>query len=1027
MSNNKTIIAFKLYDQESIKSALLQYQNIVKEDRISIGNELGVLFVYEDNGVEKPLQVCHGNIKEFERIDKISTDAYMTGENDLKYTSCEGIFFSHALKYPELKEVIIDTAKEMVNYAKRHNDTWSMWADDMTVFGLDPLYLISRVYAEYTYLLGGFIVPYWDTEHAEYVFSYLVDIYEERGFDQHVMKAFCYSDNESTRSAFIGVNYYENSDNQFDLVKYFRENIDKYKQFKQMLKERYKDQDFLQLSENEATEYPIRLIYQTIAKSEILCSDNDYYDDDVLNAKMESIFIDDTYDNEAFKLQNEIEEYIGKPIAVVKAEEDENWVHDHYETWEDFFTNVTSQGDKLWIYILDGGDNEILNSVSKVVIREVCEAKELKILERIQYYVGEYDTVKSEFHNIFIGFLTRFYEIPEHDYIEKINGKDTSGRDLVIRAIDVCFCLTGKQSFTNEFMELIVESKVMSRAAFQDRYDSNAIGKISNIVNQIVNICEFDGDLIEIQRFMNTIAENRNIVLELVKGNGKTIIAHHNIECEQALYKEELNGFINKGFRAVPKDLTFIAKILFEDYKNNFADDLTKFLLDFLNENWIKTIVSIFQADGNDNSVNYSHEDLEYIRKFLNGATRPSNELMMKMMLTPSALNDQDKLLISKGTKETPVDEFTEFLKGKLSFEVKDDDPQMKYPIFHYLTDVNITSAMPFIYLCAFVIPFDKNKRLKEMIKVLANLAPIKTINLVNDIVKYIENGNNNFFEVRNKIGSLVPDEKYLVASEILYCLKYDEDKYIDMYIEDNEPKKTMFERIYSRTEIEVVLNLLPSRRKYSFYKEVGSKCPEILTRQADENIFEYLARDIGNSLKRVVKCKDEVQKIVNDIIVYVKGEKTLNELAYTIPKMINLKTGNYFTESLWSCSDEYRERIVALFITYGINAIDRAKSYEVDNNIEYVKLLLKLNANHSEIMIFIIDNRDESALEYVVNIIDIYECIKDLSQYFKEKVFDILDNNECHLAWVSKLKNDKSLIVRSKAEHFVMQLKNNK
>ena len=151
------IIEFTLDNIESIREGMRSYQELLRQDLVNVDNEMDVLFTYRENGKLKALQACQGEEIYLKKLGKVSMEDYSSREKTFESVSSEGIFFSHALKYDELLEDIVETAKEVVNYARRHNDTWEMWADDMGVFGLDALYLLAKKYPEYTYLIGDLL------------------------------------------------------------------------------------------------------------------------------------------------------------------------------------------------------------------------------------------------------------------------------------------------------------------------------------------------------------------------------------------------------------------------------------------------------------------------------------------------------------------------------------------------------------------------------------------------------------------------------------------------------------------------------------------------------------------------------------------------------------------------------------------------------------------------------------------------------------------------------------------------------
>ena len=125
-----------------------------------------------------------------------------------------------------------------------------------------------------------------------------------------------------------------------------------------MVKERFKEQKFLQYSERDYTDRPVQKIYGVL-----MVSSNPeiglYEDEDDYVKGLEKTFIEDSYDNESFVLQQEIEEALGYPL-VEKKKDDEEDEESEDEVWRDFFTNGFEGGEEVWEYIMSGEGEEVL-------------------------------------------------------------------------------------------------------------------------------------------------------------------------------------------------------------------------------------------------------------------------------------------------------------------------------------------------------------------------------------------------------------------------------------------------------------------------------------------------------------------------------------------------------------------------------------------------------------------------------------------------------------------------------------------
>lgn len=133
------------------------------------------------------------------------------------------------------------------------------------------------------------------------------------GFDDNMLKMFYYCDNEEARSIMLGGDFYDDQ-TELDLVEYFEKNPDRYERFKEIMIDRFKDQEFVQYSECEYTSKPIHSFYESImASSDSIVEKYDIWEDS--SDALKEPFMNSTFDNEAKLLHQKIEEIIGKPLT----------------------------------------------------------------------------------------------------------------------------------------------------------------------------------------------------------------------------------------------------------------------------------------------------------------------------------------------------------------------------------------------------------------------------------------------------------------------------------------------------------------------------------------------------------------------------------------------------------------------------------------------------------------------------------------------------------------------------------------
>lgn len=798
---NKEIVKVALEDTLSISKALEKYRDLLKKDLVNSSNEMNVVFVKEVEGNILPLQLTDGDISAINDIKKISLLTYSDNETLEENTSSEAILFSKALMYSELKEDLIKTAKEIVSYSRRHNDTWEMWADDMGVFGIDALYILAKKYPEYTYLIGGFIIPYWDDEHAGYVFNYLYSIICKSGFTDDLMKAFCYLDSDQGRLNMLGIGWWDRKEIAPNLVEIFRENPTRYAKFKAMLVERFKEQDYLQFSKEESISNPITSFITTIMASSL---EGDTYDEDIYDNKMNSAFIGSiTFIDEAKNLKKEIEELIGRSLINKEVEMAEVYEED---VWENFFS--IGLGVDIWDYIKTGRKEACLEDIKKTDIIKLSKEKELLFYkEKIQYYIGGFDTFIEEFHNIFQGFIDEYYEEEESNLRIFINGADTSGRAMVIRALDVFYRLLGKPTFTEEISDLLVSYGVVSIEEFVEKYDKEDVAHFSNLLAKpLVHIRYISKTTID--RLILNISKDRELTYDLLTGIGNSHVKNL-IITRGLIYEDTQLALIKKGLVPTNRSLTLACTILERFYGER--NKLTEFLESFISNNW-----KILYIKGLKRNLTITAPILEKIEKLISTPQPPSKYIMMKLLSTGIDSLSIDEFQELERAKPENIENSKDLIKDLIEAKNAKGD---RVKIFSSISDSSIIDIIPTLYYKACISKGNDSLPMKNALRLLLEVDPIKVMKA---ILRWGESSIKGYdiLKLKTTMGTFNQSDEVLLAMEILGSRDRDYSPYINMYIED-EPSRGMI-RSYGRSEIEDALNILGEAFRDEFLDEVN-------------------------------------------------------------------------------------------------------------------------------------------------------------------------------------------------------------
>ncbi|WBW96275.1 hypothetical protein [Oceanirhabdus sp. W0125-5] len=538
-------IIVDMNSEESISSALERYKDILESGQVlNDENVFDIEFVKEENGRIKPLDIKDSSspeilkdIMEMSERGVISEDRIIEFGDQI-YLS-EAIFFSNACTYKNLKEKILEVAKLVVDYAKKENDTWALWVDDYSVFGIDMLYCIGKNYPEYTYLIGRYIISCWDNEHASYVsYEYLPRLAKERGVTRDLIKAFVYCDNLLARDKIFGEGF---------LKDYFKENVDDYDYFKIELVERFKKEPPI-LNEDESIEEFIESYYWSIGGFDY----DEYFWD--------KSYIYDSFQNEAADLYEQIKPHLEKYAEEIdekdeyyeEEDHDDEVEDDDYQVFYEFFTKALENGDKVWDYIMEGKNTEALHEIKPGDIKEIAKKKGLKI-ESL-----------GGVHNILKSFINEFYD------------EDETGREKVARAIDVFFRLQNKKSFGIPVDSLIIENNIISLEEYMERYELSEISPVELMKGKLFSYKWMDVYGVQLKTLHKIYQNSPDEIIEIFKNKSK--FNEMDILAVTYIYAKEWMSNKNENLKYLADliDKFFIYSLVkaFKDYSEFHDDDI---------------------------------------------------------------------------------------------------------------------------------------------------------------------------------------------------------------------------------------------------------------------------------------------------------------------------------------------------------------------------------------------------------------------------------------------------------------------
>ena len=838
------------------------------------------------------------------------------------------------------------------------------------------------------------------------------------------MKAFCYCDSDQARLAILGIGYGYRAEDYFDLGDYFKKNPYKYEIFKEMLIERYRVQEFLQYSKDDHTDRPIQKIYGVIMVSSNpkigLCEDEDDY-----IKGLEGFFIEDSYDNESFELQQQIEGILESPLIEDNSEEEEDVYED--EIWEDFFLNGFQEGQKIWKYILSGEGEEILDNIDPTDIRTISKEKNLLFYkEKIQWFIGEYDTVIEEFHRIFEGFIGEYYEEQEGDLRVVINGEDVSGRERVLRALDVFYKILGEAAFTSDLFKLMISYKVMTVDEFVERYDLNkepSISHLSSLVCDPMAYIEYSNreDIDRIYKYIEGDRERARIFFTgktaqaIEEGREEKILLRGDITQQRDVQMNLLKGGLSKDARSI----SVVSYLLEREWKNGRSDELTKVLTDYVENNWLDLMMEEIEKHSS-----LTKDELESIRIYIVGRSAPPRELLMKALTEGrDALTEDEKALLNPNYNIVSEEKVSNLLRERL----KNSRKRREYKIFNTIAKGYLSSLIPALYFGGFRLNLGSSRAMEKALKLIIKIDPIVVMTFIHDMC-YAQVEGYTSYDFRQDTRRLSQSEIIGLAVEIAKSSDDDYKPYVNMYIEaEEEPTRGML-REFSKGEFYEALSHLNTYDREGFLEEVSVMSPE------DVDYLEEFTMALKeftelNLDERLYSNKNDRKKLESEAFSMIKGyingadnmSEVLEKLKPTFPTDILVKT-------LWRVDEVYRERFLKLLVEIGVGGINCGISnLVIDEGYTdmwtYLEKMYNLGATTENIVKWGIKWGVEDALVIANRKEDIYPLVSTLSLNEREKALNLAKESPEMIRFIEKMTNDTSARIRGMAVKIREQL----
>lgn len=1084
------IILVDLDNKESIKEALKSFKVKLENKELGIdsGETYSTCFAkYIDGKAEKftaedikDTSFVNNVLKfsEFERIAHVEKHYYETFSN--------AVILNAALDNEDLKEDVLFLVKSIIEYVNRDENSYDLWIDDEHTFGVDFLVALILKYPEYTYLMSDYILYDWDDEHAPYVLYILPELMEHWGgeYDRNLLKAMAYCKNRAALLMIIDPYLYEGEDfsETQELFKHFKKNPEDFEYFKQEFIQFAKDtQRAVRFSNGTSyAEYIIRKICPELTAEQW----------------RKEIFIGDTYENVTADFEADvdavIEEDRRKPKYNLDSpydeeddededydfdddedDEDDDWDSDlDDEAYEEFFKKGIDNGELVWEYIIEGKNPEVLETIQAAPLMYIAHSRDLKIKGRLEYFGTDLDDFIKPI-------LYTYYNedaVTGGNFICKVNGVDITGRETVLRFMDVLFRLGGNKPFDRYTMDtLTTENNVCSLDVITERYQSD------NEEDYIENVVELLNPLMEEYMSRNQLDQIHNLykkhpekwadILSTIKQDRMDNIDPDILAVSPGMQDVET---------ASGSQLLSVAYICFKEGAS-FPDENTKPLVDFFANNFWNAIMKEVKS-----YANFSVEDIDTklkdIKEYCIGAvgTPPPREIIMKLMKGGPASLNEEEMKIFKAAQESSKTKTKEEVAAIIEELYVEEDSAEDLGI----NDIDLFASDDIHLLLASMVyaqrglPMQFEKGLNKIFHLILDLAPCRTIHSVfkmfcPDTVSFSADIHimAEYLDILSKLR--VPLE-YVMAWKITYTQNHfyrDEDMCVKIHnelleyyanldtVDETQPRMWADQERREKAALKNCMKYVDNENKEIFQKALNEKYPSVEYQQfVKENFDKCLVKFCDSIIARENPdwAASEEEKVVyklecDNAYKLIQAYVFEGESFETIENELMPKLRDYICDELdqiiWEFDDEVKHRVLYMLGRFGhMNRIYDywrtwdEKEREIEITSEFFDLLIEIGLGASYAFHFILreyqdlanrlkfnENEFAQVFHSKYSEFDLYQEIKDIPNNLIVFALQQLSQDVSFASQMEKFTNHIDRKVRDEATILLESINNHK
>ncbi|KDM90051.1 hypothetical protein EA58_19120 [Photobacterium galatheae] len=945
-----------------------------------------------------------------------SIDAWQHRDHLANLLNSEDIFFLFACLNADLKEALYKAGDMIRLTSRKLNHPESMRLNETEVFGVVPLYQIGFTYPEYAYLLAGSLVADWDETFAAYALNLPALLVAHHGYSEHLMKAFCYCDNDIARGRMFsqcdlkGPNHnliQVDFRQHVNLVDVFRKEPEMIALFLSQLAQRFQAQAYVFPAASEPCVFDLaRQFALTIIHPDDQAIFNDM-------SEVESLDLPFLEHMSAEQLATEIKAVIPASLGSDalftdtevddaddeadgdEADDDDEDDEDDFEigrcvaAWQDFITGALPQGNALWRYVESGENASVLEQVEPCDILSLALAGKYRLHRQlVRFSIRQEELDHCLPVNFLLGLSSDWFMkgVVTADEVE-------CNRHKCIRLLDVIYRLKNQAPFSDD-MVFTVLGKIGLMPA-EDFYSRYGCDWTSFFLGGFQEFKSDSGKLGSSFHFCHQLLEAH---LEQAKSFLTQII--------QDPKHQSAGMALLAGLYHIHDDLDK-HHLLFSLSKTLLEQELGKGMLAHLRA-WCTNEVALDHIEctlyGSDDEA-----DLEHFEQPITETQEQAFVVLEDYLQVRNNVSREESVKALQTILEQIQDADEEtFCHGYLE---RSNGAEFWLSAAHQLAKTQTKigeSSRRFLSLWIEIAPAQVANVIAEQFPVGADVAAIihhlralvgeeigeiqETVILMTTLIQSEEEDAKPLLEKygeRYASEKQAPDQSQKIHSVVSYLTKEDKQKFFKMLVEQ-----------------------YPSLRWYEYF---DTALMDEIRKQISEKIFLYL-------VEQEVELPDDeaavLKPLEDEILAFFTGQTSLEEALdklrlYQVESFQERFTEVDLSSLLWHTSPALREHVLTLCAALSDQALHDCYDPSQVSETGFAQLLCEAGMTLERLLAYFIEHDLYTAIRYLTEQHDLFSSIRGLSEHHKLKLLKSLSVLDGQMPLVERFSEDDAAQVR--------------